>query len=88
MFQLQGLELKNCFTSAKPEQANLCITRSRFRTETLRVICDHGTLNVIQISLNGDAFKSNQKIVSSESSRNSIIKLTGCVTFKKSYFLK
>jgi len=70
MFQLQGLELKNCFISGNQEQANMRITRSRFRTEFLRVICDHSMLNVIQISSNGDAFKSNQKIVSSESSIN------------------
>lgn len=85
MFQLQGLELKNCFVSAKREQANLCITRTLFGTEFLGVICDHSTLNVIQISANGDAFKSDQKIVSSERLRNAIIKLTGYVTFYKSY---
>lgn len=73
MFQLQGLELKNCFISAKLEQANLYITRSMAGNEFLGITCDNCMLNVIQISLKGEGFKSNQEIVSSESSINSNI---------------
>lgn len=70
MFRLQGLELKNCFISAKLEQANLYITRCMAGNEFLRIACDKCMLNVIQISLKGDGFIANQEIVSSESSTN------------------
>lgn len=70
MFQLQGLELKNCFISAKLEQANLYITRSTVGNEFLGIACDNSMLNVIQISLKGDGFKPNQEVVSSENSIN------------------
>lgn len=75
--------MKNCFISAMREQGELCITGPRLSVEFLRADCVHSRLNVIQISFSDGAFKSNEKVISSGSLRNSLTKLTMYVTLKK-----